>query len=353
VGITLMVGSFRRTLEIWVDATVRADVYVTTESWARGRREATHDPPHVAAGAAWPGVRAVDRLRQVSAVVAGRRVSLAGVDMELPAGSRRFALLEGDAEAAFRDVRERGAALVGEPLARRSSLSVGDVLRVPGPDGEIEFPVAGIFYDYGNESGSAVVDLATLARAFGPGPVQNLALYLDPGLDVDRVVDALKERFAETPLRFRSNARLRTEIFGIFDQTFAITRLLQGMALVIAAAGITLTLLILAREAVAETALYRALGARREQIFRVYLGKGLGIAAFGLVLGAVGGVALALLLIFVINRSYFGWTIALHWPWGALAREGATILAAAALASLYPAARASRTPASELSRDDL
>jgi putative ABC transport system permease protein len=70
-------------------------------------------------------------------------------------------------------------------------------------------------------------------------------------------------------------------------------------------------------------------------------------------MGAGGGVALALILILIINRAYFGWTIAFHWPWGALAEQAATIVLASVLASLYPALRASRTPATELSRENL
>jgi putative ABC transport system permease protein len=155
------------------------------------------------------------------------------------------------------------------------------------------------------------------------------------------------------PLQVRSNRSLREEVFAIFDRTFAVTRLLQGMCLVVAAAGITLTLLVLARERVSELSLYRALGAGRRQIFGVFLGMGLGMAAFGLLLGSGGGIALALVLVFLINRTWFGWTIALHWPWTELAGQALTILAAAIAASLYPALRASRTPATELSRDDL
>ena len=102
-----------------------------------------------------------------------------------------------------------------------------------------------------------------------------------------------------------------------------------------------------------ELSLYRALGAGRAQIFRVFLGKGLGMAAFGLALGGAGGVALALILVHLVNPAWFGWTIAMSWPWRDVAAQAATILGAAALASLYPAARASRTPATELSRDDL
>ena len=125
------------------------------------------------------------------------------------------------------------------------------------------------------------------------------------------------------------------------------------MSLVVAAAGIMLTLLIFARERVAELALYRALGAVRKQIFWLFVGKGSSIAILGVVLGVLGGSVLAMILIFVINRAYFGWTIQVHWPWAALIEQGATIGFAAIAASLYPAARASKTPAIELSREDL
>ncbi len=77
------------------------------------------------------------------------------------------------------------------------------------------------------------------------------------------------------------------------------------------------------------------------------------MGVMGLALGLAGGIILALILVFVINRSYFGWTIQLHWPGLPLVQQMMTILAAALLASLYPALRASRTPATELSHDDL
>jgi putative ABC transport system permease protein len=125
------------------------------------------------------------------------------------------------------------------------------------------------------------------------------------------------------------------------------------MSLVIAVCGVTLSLVVLARERAAELALYRALGADRSQLFRVYLGKGLGMGLSGIALGTLAGIAFALLLIYVVNRAFFGWTIAVYWPIGLLMRQNALILLAAALASLYPAWVASGTPATELRREDL
>jgi putative ABC transport system permease protein len=350
-AVTVMVGSFRRTVEDWLSDTLRADVYVTTPSWRRARSEATLAPGLVERLAAGPGVVAVDRLRQRFVEAGGRRVSIAGFDATLP--QRRLSLAAGDPAEALRRLRGEGAALVSEPLARKAGLAVGGTVTVAGPAGPIAFPVAGVYRDYGGDGGALLVDLPTLARTFGDGPPSNAALYLAPGIDPEAVVARVRAAFPDQALLVRSNRTLRAEVLAIFEQTFAVTRLLQGMSLVIAVAGITLTLLVLARERAAELALYRALGATRAQLFRVFVGRGLGIAAAGLLLGAGGGAALSLVLVEVVNPAWFGWTIGLSVPWGELGAEAATIGVAALLASLYPAARASAAPAQELSRDAL
>jgi len=352
-GVTIMVGSFRETVSGWLDQTLRADVYVTTPSWRRARAEATLDPALVARLAAWPGVRTVDRLRQVEALVAGRPASVSGLDAAVAGAEGRVQLTGADAGAALRRLREEGAVLVSEPLARRAGLAAGDEVSVRTLAGERRYPVAGVYRDYGNERGGLLMDLAPFARAFGEGAPSNAALYLAPGLDAESLVADLRADFGDAPLLIRSNRTLRAEVLAIFEETFAVTRLLQTMGLLIAVAGIALSLLVLARERAGEIALYRALGATQGQVFRVFLGRGLGLALFGLGLGLAGGAALAGVLVLLVNPAYFGWSLGLHWPLGALAAQGATILGAAALASLLPAAMAARVRATELSRDAL
>jgi len=295
----------------------------------------------------------MDRLRQFFVEVDRRRVAVSGVAGDLTPVDHRVTLLEGQPVEAFRRTREEGAVLIGEPLARRLRVGRGDELTLPGPEGAIRLPIAGVYYDYTTENGSVLMAMETMVAAYGPGPTNNIALYVEPGRDVERIVDELKERFREAPLDIRSNRRLREEVLSIFDQTFAVTRLLEMMSLAVAASGIALGLLILARERAAELALYRSLGAVRSQILRIFLGKGLGMALGGLALGAAGGTALSLILIYMINRAYFGWTIHFYVPWAALTRALVTILAGALLASIYPAVRASETPATELAREDV
>ncbi|HEX9051125.1 MAG TPA: FtsX-like permease family protein, partial [Anaeromyxobacter sp.] len=351
-GVTIMVASFRGSVERWLGATLRADVYVTTPSWRRARSEATLEPDVVARLRAFPEAAAVDFLRQVQAFAGGRRVSVSGVDAASPGAERRVELLSGDARGAMRALRE-GAALVSEPLARREGLAPGGRLRVRGPAGEVALPVAGVYRDYGAEAGAALVDLRTFARIFGEGLPSNAALSLAPGHDAEAAVARLRAELRGHALQIRSNRALRGEVLAIFEQTFAVTRLLQGMGLLIAAAGVTLSLLVLARERRAELALFRSLGATRPALAALFLGRGLGIGAAGLALGTAGGFALAAVLVLVVNPAFFGWSIGVSIPWAALAAQALAILAVAALASLYPALAASRTPAAELSRDAL
>ena len=351
-GITVMVTSFRGTVIEWLDGTLHADLYVTTPTWSRARGEATLSSAVLDRLAGDPEVARMDRLRQTFVRIGGRRVPVVGVDAALPDGGSRVSVIGGDAAAAFRRVLD-GEALVSEPLARRERLAPGRTLRLEGPGGPAEVPVAAVYREYGSESGTVLLDLGTFARRFGEGPPSNAALYLVPGADVDAAADRLRAALPDEAVVIRTNRSLRTEVIAIFEQTFAVTRLLQAMGLIVAVAGVVLTLLTAARERRAELALYRALGATRSQAFRVFAGKGLAIAGLGVGLGLPGGAALAWILVRLVNRDFFGWTLQLEWPLGLLALQALTILGAGFLASIYPAVRASDAPATELSRDAL
>jgi putative ABC transport system permease protein len=351
-GIATMVGSFRVTVDDWLAETLSADVYVTTLSWRRGGLAPPMDPALVERLAREPEVASLDRLRQLAGRSRGRRITVSGIDARSEDAGRRLRLVDGDPRVALRRVQE-GAALVSEPLARRDRLRAGGEVTLDTPAGEARLPVAGVYADYGAEQGAVLVSHEALAARFGPGPPTNLALRLREGAEVDEVVARLRREYAPHALLVRSNVRLRTEAMAVFDQTFAVTRLLQAMSLVIAVVGVTLCLLVLARERAAEAALYRALGATRGQIFRVFLGRGLGLAAAGAALGLAGGAGLAVALVELVNPAWFGWTFPIDWPWATLGGQAALLLLAAAAASLYPALRASATPARELSRDAL
>ncbi len=352
-GITVMVSSFRETLTVWVEGSLKADVYITSESWARSLGPAPLDTTFLAELRRMPEVDVIDLVRVFSGYMGDRRVVFGGVDFGSGRPQTRYPFLETDGPDPIGRVHRDGAVIVSEPFARKERRWSGDSVTLSGIQGPLTLSIAGVYYDYASEGGYVTMDLRTMDRVFGAAPLTNIALYLRETTDTERTADRVRALLADQPLTVRSNRRLKAEVFTIFEETFAITRILQAMGLLIAACGITLTLLVIARERVSELALYRALGAVREQIFVLFLGKGISMAVLSLFLGLAGGSLLAIILVFVINRAYFGWTIQAFWPWTTLLWQAAAILLVSAAAAVYPALRASQTPAAELSREDL
>ncbi|MGI9628365.1 MAG: ABC transporter permease, partial [Longimicrobiales bacterium] len=231
---------------------------------------------------------------------------------------------------------------VSEPFARKTGLSVGDAFDLDTPQGTVSPRVAAVLRDYGNERGAITMDLGQMDRWFGAGDPHGAALYLDAGADLDEVTARVELAAAEYGVTVRPNRFLRANALEVFDQTFRITLILQAMALVVATVGVMLTLFVLGYDEAGVLALYRALGATRGQVFRFFVAKGIAIALIGTVLGLAAGAALAWLLIFVTNPSYFGWSLDAHVPGLQILGQVGWILGAAALASIYPAFLASR-----------
>ncbi len=362
VGVSSLIGSFRATLDAWLGETLAADIYVSRAGGSGGaRRIATERralPPEVlAAIAADPDVRDRDLLRALRVRLAGRPVSVLGVDAALPDAGERFSILGGRnaAIAGFRD----GGALVSEPLARRLDLEPGETLVLPAAVAEgapgRRLGVVGIYRDYGNEQGALFVDRGLLNRLYPPvpgteAPVHGAALYLREGADRAATVNRLEQAFGPAA-NVIDNATLRSRALRVFDQTMAVTGLLRVFALLIAALGMGLFLWTLVRERAPETALQRALGASRGQVARGFLGRALVIVGLSLIIGGGAGVLLTLILVQVVNPGWFGWTLDLHWPGGTLAAQAGAVVLAGLLAAVLPARLASRMDATALRQE--
>lgn len=358
VGVSSLIGSFRATLDSWLAETLAADIYVSRAGGAgSARRIATErralSPEVLAATASDPAVRDRDLLRALRVRLAGRPVSVLGVDAGLPAAGERFSIL-GDREAALRGFRD-GALLISEPLARRVGLKVGEALSLPAAVTHRPLRVAGIYRDYGNEMGALFLDRGLMNRLYPPEPgaeppVHGAALYLRDGVDDSDTVFRL-ERTLGPGVNVVDNASLRARALRVFDQTMAVTGLLRVFALVIAALGLGLFLWTLVRERLPEIALDRALGASRAQVALGFFGRGAVIVGLSLLIGGGAGALLTVLLVQVVNPEWFGWTLELHWPVGTLAVQSGAVLLAGLVAAVLPARLASRVDATALRQE--
>ena len=149
-----------------------------------------------------------------------------------------------------------------------------------------------------------------------------------------------------------SNGQLRHEAIRIFDQTFAITYALEAISVMVAVMGIAGALMSIVFDRRREFGLLRYLGAATGQIRRLILVEAGLIGILSNIAGLVLGVALSLVLIFVINKQSFGWTIRFHWPIKVLLEALSGVYVATVLAGLYPARVAQRLNPIEVVHED-
>ena len=345
-AITIMIGSFRETVQYWVEQTLRADLFVAPATRSNVYSESSLSPEVVREVAANPGVAAVDPFAGFVIDYQGRRVLLGSGDFKVHL-DRSGLLIKAPRQgrSAVRAAIGNDAAVVSESFALRHRKAVGDRLVLNTDRGRRDFRVAAVYYDYSSDQGIVVLDRSTFRKYYGDRPPRSLAVYLKEGLDPERVrADILEALPPESRVFVHTNASLKAEVLRIFDNTFTITYALEIIAVAVAILGVATTLVTLILDRKPELALLRWAGAEQRQIRKMVVIEAALLGAVSQGLGVVAGILLSLILVFVINVQSFGWTIQFHLPAGFLLQSSLLILLATALSGIYPAYRAGRVP---------
>ena len=349
IGVGLMVSSFRISVDDWLRQTLVADFYLAVdEAWCRGAGgvgELTDDLRQL------PGATEVTYSQRRRLQVGGEEWRLWAVDAGREALTA--AILEGDPATARARFTAGEAVLVSEPWATRRGTRVGDVITLPTPSGPHDFDVAGIFRDYTSDRGVIALHRERYRQLWNDECSEGVGVSFEPGTDGTAARRAIEEVLpAGSSIWLSNNAELRAASLAVFDRTFTITRVLQVLVGLVAFLGILSALQALQLERVRETAVLRAVGWLPRQL------RALVVAQTGLLGFAAGlfamplGIALAGLLVFVINRRAFGWTMSFEIGPGELLQGLLLALSAALLAGLYPAWRACRRPVAEDLREE-
>ncbi len=357
VGVVMMVRSFRHTVEIWIEETVIADLIVTPQAWLQGSRRSSGERT-LPSSWAEPirrvgGVAAVDVYRDIRIKLGERSVALVSRDLRIHAERSRYLFLSGDSSSLLREAAGNGGILLSEVLAGFLGLEAGQQLELPTPSGPRMFPIVGVFYDYATDGGKIVMDRDTYRRWWtGDDAMTVFPVYLAAGADAARVRETILNRLSDLNRNgagpsIVSNVELRREILDIFDRTFLLTYALEVIAVLIAVLGIVNTLVTSVLERRREFATLQAIGASEGQIQALILWEASYLGAIGAFLGIGGGIALSYMLIKIVNKQSFGWTIQMEWTPGIWAAALVMSLAVAVLSGYWPARWASRQPAIE------
>ena len=329
VGVGTMVGSFRATFTGWLDQRLAAEVYVTAR-----------DPAQAAAIRDWLAPRADAVLPIVSA-----RTALEGAPGEVYGVAdhatyrENWPMLEARADAWDRLAAGEGV-LVNEQLARREGLWTGAVVDL-GDAGRRE--VLGVYSDYGNPSGQAILGLSAFGASFPAAEPTRFALRLPPA-EAGALIRDITARFDLPPEGARDQAAIKAFSLQVFERTFAVTAALNVLTLGVAGFALWASLTTLAGMRLPQVAPVWAMGVTRGRLAAMDLARAVLLAGLTAALAVPVGIVLAWVLLAVVNVQAFGWRLPLlpdPAGWGRLALWA---LVAAFLAAALPALRLWRMP---------
>ena len=363
VGVDVMIRSFRGTVERWLSYSLLADLYVTSSGSMADRFIAA--PPALTAAdiETLRALDGVDRVTTVRAVLTDSGVGpvrLQAFDLDRPA-REAFRMAAGDPVQAWSAYDRGDAVFVSEPFSYRHDVAVGDFLTLETPSGARAFEVAGIYYDYATEEGTVMLDQSVYRSLWNDFGVNGAALYLDTE-DLESIRAAAlaalsgpgSGAFDTIPreLAIRSNRWLREESLRVFDRTFVVTGVLRMLAVLVAFVGVLAALTALQLERSSEIGVLRALGMTPAEVWTLVTTQ---TGLIGLVAGLLAipvGLTMATIMIHVINKRSFGWSLEMAVsPWPLLSAV-ALSLGAALLAGLYPAYRMAGTSPAEALRGE-
>ncbi|MDB6069879.1 MAG: conserved rane protein of unknown function [Verrucomicrobiales bacterium] len=343
LGITIMIHSFRGTLKIWVDSTLKADLYIAPAANEVIKAGSTLPDGLAEKLAANPLVSHLETLRE-------ERVSLPdGTEYTLRAVNRAreqpLAFMSGNPAELDADWRRPDHLAVSEILANRQHWKAGQTVTLGTPSGPLPFYISGVFYDYSDDQGCFYMTSENHARHWSGTGLHAIAAFLKDPTQAATVEDEIRAGFNSTGgLAVYQNRALRTRVFEIFDQTFAVTEPLRLIAIGVALLGITLALSTLVAERAWDIAALRSIGAGRGQVAAIHLTEAGLIGLVSALLGMLAGLLLSMILTWVVNKAFFGWTVRFDVPWSEWLLTPLWVVPTALLAGLIPAWKAAGTP---------
>lgn len=339
IGVAIMVSSFRATLVDWLEITLRADLYASSVHQDGRGQGPPLDPRHIEALSSHPRVAHVSTYRRVEVTSSRGPTQLHALHAEAPAFEVFSFSDPVSRDEVYRRFRAGQGILISEPYAYRHNLKIGDSLDLRTDRGRQDFEVLAVFYDYASDRGLVMIDDGQYRKLWNDPHIQSVGLYLRDGADADAVAADLKAQIPVDQVGLVANRELRRLSLDIFDRTFRITDVLRWLAVTVAFFGVLSALMALQLERGRELAVLRAMGMEPTQVKRLLAAQNALLGALAGVLAAPLGIAMASMLVHVINKRSFGWTLKLTVEPTPLIQGLMIAVLAALLAGWIPARR--------------
>jgi putative ABC transport system permease protein len=331
VAMAIMVYSFRLSLDAWMQRILYADLYVR----AGGSGLTSYldaDAQRVLAGL--PGVRGVDfvRFQDVSMPGGGLPLTVIARPIDAQSAPDILPLRRHDATPAPAGTVP---GWISEAAHDLRGLDVGSTFDLPLGGRSVSVVVKGVWRDYERAGGAVVIPREVFVEYTGDMRATTAALWLERGVSADALSESIRTAMQRSgDYEIAVPREIRRLSLRLFDRTFAVTYLLEAVAVLIGLFGISASTSsqVLARRG--EFGMLRHLGVTRGEVGRMLAFEGAALGGLGVAIGLVVGGLVSLVLVYVVNRQSFHWTMDVHVPWLLLAVLSVVLVAASAVTSV-------------------
>jgi putative ABC transport system permease protein len=349
IAMAIMVYSFRVSFEHWLGKLLPADLQLREPV---GNDTAYWSPAEQAKLAAVPGIARVEFRRTQQILLDAGRPAVTLIARGRSALETAAELPMMQAVAAPPGDRLE-AVWISEAVEDLYGLKAGGTLTLPLASHAREYRIAGVWRDYARTFGAVVLSLPTYVAATGDRDATEASVWLDGRRSITEVEAGLRACFARPDsLELLSSTEIRERSLQIFDRAFAITYALEAIAVIIGLTGVSFAASSTALARRSEFGMLRHIGVLRRQVIGILASEGLLMSAFGVLYGVTLGAILSLVLVYVVNRQSFNWSIDLAVPIWQLAALSVLLVAAAAVTAIGSGRAATSQDAIRAVRED-
>ena len=331
VAMAVMVYSFRTSFDHWLVKLLPADLQMRVPA---GNDTASWSEALQARVAAIRGIARIEFRHTQPIMLDAVHVPVTLIARDVPAG-RASSVLPLVAKAS-RPLPPARPAWISEAVQDLYGYRLGGAIDLPLAGRVHRFIVAGVWRDYARSGGAIVIDRSAYIAATGDRTATEGVIWLKTGSAVARVQGAVRALFARPDaLEIQTSTVVREHSLQIFDRAFAITYALEAVAVLIGLAGVSFAASSTALARRAEFGMLRHIGMLRRQVVGLLADEGVLLSVLGVLYGLALGGLLSLVLVYVVNRQSFNWSIDLAVPYWQLAALGLILIAASAVMAVW------------------
>lgn len=307
LGVSIMILSFRSTVDNWLSYIIKADLYISKPSKSSTFNTEVISSSYIEKLKSKSEIKHINLITNTFLNYKNGRIQLASQSFDVLKRHKSLLLIE---KIKGEDLFSKDSIFISESASNKYNLKVGSDFSLIVNGKDLRGKISGIFMDYSQEHGVVLISRENYLELTNDSKVNGISLFLNNNVNPENFIKKIKS----SELKIRNSKKLKFEVFEIFDETFKITYGLKVISILLATLVLINSLLMLFLERKREFMTMLAIGGSFRNIKKIIVFEAFTLSFLGATLGLILSLPLSYLLVFIINKHFFGWSVIYEFP---------------------------------------